>query len=116
MVVYEFKFLVLDKEDTCVDFSLDGQIIEFEQQFEYLGYLINTKSDNSTRWKSKGLNNNLNYHLKIMCLKMALICPLNFKVYTHKSACIYCIWHSIDGATVSSCFIDIYSMSFYKKC
>jgi hypothetical protein len=68
------KILFLDKEDTGADFSLDGQKIYVVQQFEYLGSLINTKSDSSTEikrrlaiarktlqdmssiWKSKGLS------------------------------------------------------------
>ena len=68
------KIMFLDKEDTGADFSLDGQTIDVVQQFEYLGSLINTKSDSSTEikrrlaiarktlqdmssiWKSKGLS------------------------------------------------------------
>ena len=71
------KIMVMDKEDTGADFSLDEQKIDVVQQFEYLGSLINTKSDSSTEikrrlaiarktlqdmstiWKSKGLSMNL---------------------------------------------------------
>ena len=77
------KIMVLDKDDTGADYLLDGQKIEVVQQFEYLGSLINTKSDSTTEikrrlaiarktlqdmsniWKTKGLS----MHLKVRFLR-----------------------------------------------
>ena len=75
------KIMVLDKSRTADAFVLEGQQIDEVQQFDYLGSLINIKSDSTTEikrrlaiarnttqnminiWKSRGVSTELKLRL-----------------------------------------------------
>ena len=49
----EIKIMVIDKQRSCEEFLLDGQVIEEVSKFSYLGSLISTKSDSTTEIKTQ---------------------------------------------------------------